>query len=211
MQGIANTADMARLVSLTPARISQLKAQGRLDGCFSGEGRGCRYDVAKTLARLGRTLDKGQMLGNGAATKAALAKVTSAATDAPDSAPSPPSRRSEILSPEDPDRYELARTQKAEEEARRLRRQNASDEGHYVLASEVERSVQRLVAQEVAEFEGVMRIAARRVADEMGVDFKAVRAVLISAWREHRGTRATTLDELAAASTLSDAERAEDI
>jgi len=207
---------MARLLGLTPARISQLKSAGRLEGCYSGENRMCRYDVAKTADRLGKVLDKGQMMGNGAATKAALAKI--AAPNPADTASRTgtasgrsSARDSDLLAPEDPDRYELARIQKAEEEARRLRRQNAAEEGIYILAVEVERSVQRLLAQEVAEFESVMRSAARQVADELGVDFKSVRSVLIQTWRTHRGARAEILDAAASVAAMTPDERAEDI
>ena len=105
----------------------------------------------------------------------------------------------------------MARAQKAVEETRRLRRQNLQDEGTFVLASEVERQVARIVGQEVAEFEAVIRAGARAVADRMGVDFKSVRQVLMEVWRGHRSVRSSALAVEAEAADLSDAERQGDV
>jgi len=163
MAGLS-ASDLAAELGLSRGRISQLVADGRLDGCYTGEGRARRFDLRAVATALNRRLDAGQMLGNGRATKRALSAL--AGDDAPDATMSrdeaPAVRRGETLDDRDPDRYELARIQKIEEEARRLRRANAEAEGTMVLASAVHRQVARQIAQEVAEFESVLRDAARQ-------------------------------------------------
>lgn len=145
------------------------------------------------------------MMGNGAQTKAALRRIT-------EKDPVTEKHKHDgTASPTDPDRYELARIQKAEEEARKLRRQNAEAEGHYILASEVSLQTQRLLAQEVTGFESVLRSGARKVADAQGVDFKAVRKVLFDVWRAHRSGQSEALAKTAEDAEMTTAEQAEDI
>lgn len=197
MAGLTATG-LAEQLGLSKGRISQLVADGRLDGCYSGEGRARRFDLGACVEALNRKLDPGQMLGNGAETKRRIAELDLGEDDEDDSQPTgAPARKSDTLAPRDPDRYELARIQKVEEEARRLRRANAEADGTMVLAATVRRQVARQIGQEVAEFETVLRDAARRVADRLGVDYRTVRQVLIDSWRDHRGARATKLAEQA--------------
>ncbi|MCD1621162.1 hypothetical protein K7H20_24620, partial [Salipiger manganoxidans] len=68
----------------------------------------------------------------------------------------------------------------------------------------------RALAQEVAEFEGVMRRAARAIADQLGVDFKEARKILIDTWREHRRARAEVLAQQAASAGFDPEEREAD-
>lgn len=211
MSGLT-TREVAERLGVTPARISQLKTSGQLDGAWTGEGRAIRYDLAKVAAKLNRELHPGQMLGNGRGTREAIRSVLSGE---PDDAPRPaalaPYRDGSALAPGDLDRYELARVQKAEEEARRLRRQNQEAEGTLILASAVSLQVSRQIGQEVAEFETVLRDAARIVADRLGVDFRTVRQILIEEWRAHRGRRTATLTATADAAAMTPEEAAADI
>ena len=62
-----------------------------------------------------------------------------------------------------------------------------------VLAAEVHRQTSKRIGREVAEFESMLRTAARRIADEMGVDFKKVRQLLLAEWRAHRSKRASDI------------------
>ncbi|SMO98971.1 hypothetical protein SAMN06265173_14817 [Thalassovita litoralis] len=204
MVGLTAT-QLAEELGLTKGRVSQLVAAGRLDGCFSGDGRGRRFDLQACVSLLGRNLDAGQMLGNGASTKRRLSELQSGAGDTEPAEFVP--RSGTELHPKDSDRYELARIQKVEEEARRLRRANAEAEGTVVLASAVRRQVTQQIGQEIAEFETVMREAARQMADRFGVDYRAARQVLVEAWRAHRGTRQAKLSERASTTEMSDAEQ----
>lgn len=206
--------DLARALNVTRTRIGQYVHEGKLDGCFTGEGRARRFDLEKAKAALGRNLHPGQMLGNGAETKKALAALKPDLPKAPEQAAPrwiqlPGDDAAE--EPRNADRYELARIQKAEEEARKLRRQNAEAEGTFVLASEVERTTRRLMAQEIAEMEAMLRDGARRVADMLGLDFKAVRKILLEEWRAHRQGRTDDLQKQAETGGFTPEEQAEDI
>lgn len=208
-----NSTQLANQLGVSKARVSQYVSEGKLAGCFTGDGRSRRFDLAKCADALGKRLDPGQLMGNGAATKAALTKIQ---TDEPNAIPLKEHRRSggngaESIPGSDPDRYELARIQKAEEEARKLRRQNAEAEGHYVLASEAAQITTRMIAQEIAEFETVLRDGARVIADKLGVDFKTARQHLVETWRTHRAGRAEALTVQADAAELTEAEAEENI
>lgn len=206
--------ELAETLGVSKGRVSQYVSERKLDGCFDGEGRARRFDLAKCAAALGRKLDPGQMMGNGAQTRKALRDLASEGAQAAGPAAGGLSGRSHMdgeLPTGDAARYELARTQKAEEEVRRLRRDNELNEGTLVKASEVERQVARIVAQEIAEFETVLRDGARKVADRMGVDFKGVRQALVETWRAHREGRVAALSAEAEAAAMTDAEIAADI
>lgn len=207
MAGLTTT-QLAEQLGVSKGRVSQYVKAGQLDGCFEGDGRARRFDLGKAAKALGRNLDAGQMMGNGAATKRTV-KALSRGDDVP--APRPADQRpSDLLDPQDPDRYEMARTAKAEEEARRLRRQNAEAEGQFVLASEAARQTKRIIAQEIAQFETMLRDAARKVADELGVDYRETRQILIATWRQHRGQRSEALSQQAEQAEPTDEETAED-
>ena len=202
-------AELARSLNLSAGRISQLVAAGRLDGTFRGEGRQRRFDLGLVQQKLKTGLHPGQMLGNGAQTKAALDKLALEDFSSP---PVPPGRKTDTeLTKADDDVYTLARAQKAVEEARKLRRQNEQEEGHYVLASEVERQVTRVVGQELREVETVLRDSARVVADRLGVDFKEVRRILLDGWRKHRSERSGVLVGQSDQAEMTEAEKEEDI
>lgn len=199
---LVRASELAACLGVSAARISQYVAAGKLEGCFHGEGRARRFDLDACAQALGQRLDVGQMHGNGDRTRRILDRINRgpAKTAALSDAPSP-----------DASRFELAKTEKMEQEARRLKRDNELAAGTLVLASEVEREVGRMMNNEIAKFELVLRDGARRVADQMGVDFKAVRAVLMTAWRDHRTERAKDLQAAAEIVTMSEIERRADI
>jgi predicted metal-dependent hydrolase len=55
-----------------------------------------------------------------------------------------------------------------------------------------------------------MRRAARAIADQLGVDFKEARKILIDTWREHRRARSEVLAQQAALAGLDPEEREAD-
>lgn len=199
---------LASELNLTKGRISQFVSAGKLDGCFVGVGRARRFDLAKVAEALGRTLDQGQMMGNGSTTQEKIDEISAVDKPKPDRKKGAGATK---LTDADTDRYKLARTLKAEEEARSMRRKNLQEEGNYVLASEVALQTGRLMAQEIAEFEGVLRDGARRIADELGVDFKTARSILIDLWRAHRKKREEKLSATSSVAKLSAEEKQENI
>jgi len=206
------TTELAQRLTVSKGRVSQWVSEGKLTGCYQGDGRSRRFDLEKCAAALGRVLDKGQMLGNGAETRRAIRQVKAdAGQSTPSAATQPDQRRDGLLDRGDPDRLELAKIATAEENLRRIRRDNELAEGHYILAEEAERQMARLLSQEVAEVETVLRDAARKVADKLGVEFKAVRALLTETWRAHREGRSTALQSEADDAGLTEAEKSADI
>lgn len=215
MQPTVNTTRLAEILDLTKGRISQLVADGTLKGCFTGEGRARRFDIGAAAEAMGRKLDPGQRLGNGAAAAAAAARIAAETRSEqrpgkPDAPARTPLEGGELTERDD-DRYKLARTQKAEEETRKLRRQNAESEGQYVLAETAGREAAKLIAAEISGVEAMIRDAARAVADEFKVDFKTARSIMLKTWRKHRESRSGALDAAAASARLTTAERADDI
>lgn len=207
-----NATELAARLGLSKARISQYVAEGKLEGCFTGDGRSRRFDLGRVATALGQRLDLGQMLGNGAETRRALKDV---ATEPALPLIPPAPRKSATPLPadviEEPSRYDLARIQIAEEDARRKRRDNERDEGRWVLAEEVARESAKQLGQELAKFEIALRDGARDVADQFGIDFREVRQVLMRQWRAHRGARAQALAQDAEACQTSEAEKEADI
>lgn len=214
---LLSASELAGRLSLTKGRISQYVAQGKLPGCWSGEGRARRFDLVKVCAVLGKTLDLGQMMGNGAGTRRVITALRDTADDEDDEAAAEirrapatrakSSRESAELPRGDSDRYEMARTAKAEEDLRTARLRNGREEGLYVLASEVELQVARVLAQEIAEMEAVLRDSARIVADKLGVDFRSARQIMLDTWRVHRAKRATVLSAQAETGDATPKER----
>ncbi len=199
MSGI-NASQLASEFGVSKGAVSQWVSSGKLDGCFDGAGRQRRFDVSKCAVALNKNIDAGQRLGNAAKTLKPTQQQSK-----------PKLKESARIPADDPSVYEMARTQKAIEEARKLKRGNAEAEGLYVLASEVGRQVSKQIGQEVAEFETVMRDGARKVADQLGVDFKVVRKILVDQWRIHRKVRVKKLDAAAATAEMTDGERSENI
>lgn len=204
-----NAKQLAEALSITKGRVSQLVADGTLEGCYTGSGRNRTFDARKAAEVMGKRLDPGQQLGNGAASKAARQALLDAESDR--DVPATPLRDGGELAADDDDRYRMARTVKAEAEARRLRRQNEEEEGRYVLAEAAAREARRLIQTEIAGFEGVIRDAARAIADEFGVDFKQARAILRQTWRTHRAGRAEELAAEVSGVSLGPDEQASDI
>lgn len=203
--------ELADRIGLSKGRISQLVSEGKLAGCYVGDGRQRRFDLDKSVRALKGNLDPAQMLGNGLETKRRLAELARTGTEGQESARTASPRADSPLSAGDNDRYELARAAKAEEDLRAMRLRNGREEGLYVYASEVERQVASVLSQEIAEFENVLRDGARLVADKLGIDFKAARKILIDHWREHRAKRSTQLAKDAGAAEMLPSEEENDI
>jgi len=200
--------ELASKLSVSKGRVSQYVAEGKLDGCYHGEGRARRFDLGKCIEALGRRLDQGQLMGNGAGTRRAIGDIAAGVEGTGQEAGPSEARQ---LRDNDPDRYELARTLKAEEEARRLRRQNLEAEGTFILAAEARRQAARQIGQEIAEIETMLRDGARRVADVTGTDYRQVRQILMETWRAHRGVRSEALSQQARVAPLSAPEAEADV
>ena len=209
---LLNATDLSTTLGVSKARVSQYVSEGKLDGCFTGEGRKRRFDLGKCASALGRNLDKGQLLGNGSQTRLTLAKLSDDDTTNTPPATLKAQRTDGRLAADDPDEYTLIRTQIQQEELRRKRRDNAEAEGRFVLASAVEQQVKQVLAQMISEVEAtVIRDGARAIADQLGVDFKKARKILLDTWRAHRKDRSEALTRKSAEASAEAAETEADI
>lgn len=202
MSGL-NATELAGRLGVSKPRISQYVDSGKLEGCYVGEGRARRFDLAKVSVALGKRLDLGQMTGNGSATRKKMREITAGEDTETGKAVR------EALPPNDPDRLELATIQIKEEEARRRRRENAREEGLWVLSEEVAQHSARLLSQEIGQFDTVLRDGSRAVADALGVDARMVRKILVDQWRAHRTRRSEQLERQSGEASMSDVEKAE--
>ena len=196
-------AALAGMLGCTPARVSQLVAEGRLEGSYSGAGRDRRFDPVKAAELLNVQLDRGQALGNGAA--AARARREVLAVTAPD--PRPAAGPGPL--PAD-DGYQRARTESAQADARLKQLRLAQEEGRWVLAAEVDRASRRALAAELAQFEVVIRDGSRAAADRTGAPVREIKAAMLEAWRAHRARRRDDLMTRAESAEPAEAERQAD-
>jgi len=204
--------ELSAHLGVSKARVSQYVSEGKLSGCFEGDGRRRRFDLAKVGEALGKNLDKSQMLGNGAQTRMALGRLAGESSDDGHTAAAAKRRKTDgRLHKDDQDEYTLTTLAIRQEELRKKRRENALEEGVYILAAESERQISRLVGQEIAGFESVIRDGARAIADRLGVDFKSARQIMMETWRAHRMGRAGELSDEAATHGLTEAEKDADI
>lgn len=67
-----SAAELARLLGVTSPRVSQYVKEGKLDGCFSGEGRARRFEFEACVLALRARLDPDQFLANGSRTLARI-------------------------------------------------------------------------------------------------------------------------------------------
>lgn len=199
--------ELAGALGVTRGRISQYVREGKLEGCYSGQGRGRRFDLEKSAQALDRRLDPGQSLGNGAAAAEARRGLSRDGETPPAADPEPQLPSADP----DADRYKRARAEMAEVRAMKERLALAETEGRYVLASEVDLNVRRAIAAELSEVESVLRTAAQKIAAEHSVDGRAVRTILFGVWREHRARRSGAAAEQAGAAQFSEAEQAEGV
>lgn len=198
-----SASELAIRLDVSKGRVSQWVTEGKLRGCFSGDGRARRFDLDAVLVALGRNLDTAQALGNGRATLAAIGAIS-------DPDPSDDLDEDEGLTNVNKARYDTARTMLIEERARAARYDNAQREGSLVLVSEVEAQVLAQIGLEMAQIESFLRAAAKEVAAATGADARKVRAALTAAWRRHRGERAVASDTRVSGAKPSAAERAAD-
>jgi hypothetical protein len=200
-----NAVTLAGLLGVSKGRVSQLVSEGALEGCYIGQGRARRFDPQAVAARLDRRLDQAQQLGNGATAAAARAVVLGTSLAG---APAPAALAVKPAD-EDNDRYRAARAEQAEIDTILKRRRLAEEEGRWVLAEEATQATRRALAAEIAEVEAMLREGARRVADELGVDARTVKTILLKAWRAHRAVRSDRAAHIADSAQITDAEAAE--
>jgi excisionase family DNA binding protein len=198
-----NTTELAVRLGVSKGRVSQWVSEGKLRGCFTGDGRNRRFNLEAVGVALGKTIDIAQGLGNGRKTLQAISAEEIAADELTGD-------ELDGLTNAQKARYDAARTMLVEERARAARYDNSQREGTLLLAAEVERQVIAQIGQEMAAFESYIRAAAKVVADANNLSPRAVRQQLLQVWRQHRGERATGAEARAAKAKATTAEKAAD-
>lgn len=177
--------EFAKLVNLSPGRVSQMISEGKLKDCLVGEGREARIDAGKAIEKLKLRRDPGQALGNGA--KATLAP--------PAAAPSAPPTESDDISL----KLQRAKLQEAEFRNRKLREEERAREGYYVRAEDVQAETAKLATRLLQLFEGGLTDVATEISSAFKVPQRDVLHLLKKRFRDVRTNVSAELAAEAAA------------
>lgn len=170
--------EFARLVNLSPGRVSQMISEGKLTDCLVGEGRDARIDAAKAIEKLKLRRDPGQALGNGA--KATLVAPT-VAPSAAAAAPLPASESDDISL-----KLQRAKLEEAEFRNRKLREEERARAGTYVLAEDVKAETAKLATRLLQLFEGGLNDVATEIAAQFSLPQRDVLHLLKKRFRDVR-------------------------
>lgn len=183
MLNVVSKGEFAKLVGMSPGRVSQLIADGRLADCLVGEGFKAKIDADKAREKLKIRLDAAQRLGNGAATQ---------------------------LGPADDLDLKLkqAKLEEAETRNRRLREEEMARRGLYVLAEDAKVEGARLASVMLQLFEGGMTDIANAVAAEFKLPARDVQHLIKGRFRDLRTAVSSRLATDAA--NLADSEQTVD-
>jgi hypothetical protein len=192
MQGAtASKGEFAKLINVSPGRVSQYISAGKIHGpALDGEGRTARIVIDVARQQLRRSLDVGQMVGNGIATRLgtgaeAAVPLPRAAVDEDDDAFLPDGA--------DDDVAEQIKVEKLKEIRARNRRAEEEDlerRGIYTRTSDVKSGMQRAVARVLNIVEGGMASMASELAGRFGVSQRDVLHVLKLEMRKVRESAA---------------------
>ena len=155
-----SAAELARLLGVSAARVSQYVKEKKLDGCFTGDGRARRFDFEASVAALRARLDPDQVLANGRRTQA---RIDLLAVSSGFSVPHVDQGRDAFQHLED------LRQQKVIEDLRARQIQNQREEQRWVYAPAVEGAVQEILAAERQEMVAFLRGLPPIFAHEMGL------------------------------------------
>lgn len=208
---IVSKADFARLKNVSRARVTQWISDKKIGpDALDGEGRSARIKVDVANEQLKHSLDLGQRLGNGLATRLGeTPAVHEVIASAPLAAPAT------AMAPSSIDVIEEAFKREKLEGVRRENRKRAEEEaaraGRYVDAQAASAQMAKIVAKTVTVFEGALPEIAGQLAAKFNLSQRDVLHLLRHEFRAVR-LRAAGADREAAASLPAtiEAEMAED-
>lgn len=179
--------DFAALIGVSPGRISQYIADGKIHGpALAGEGRSARIVVSVAQQQLRRTLEPSQRFG---ANGAALRTVAPAQDHASPSAPRRETRRASDAGTE---KYttadELAdlRIRRERIITEREERNEQLEIGRYMLAADVRREMAKALSSAYQVMEQGIADMASDMADKFNVPQKDVQIALMTSFRNVR-------------------------
>lgn len=217
IDGTVTKSEFAARIGVTPGRVSQMIKAGQIGaGSLYGEGRAARIIIDKASADLRRTLDPSQSHGlNGMATRAALGGPLpdqGKPKDAPTS--SPPAPQHPLTFDNTADLIGREKLRQAEIATRRMQREEALEEGRFVLADEARAAIASAASKMLSTFESGLSDMADAVAGQHGLPPRDVLHTLTRAFRQIREDAARAFasqrDAIIAAEAEALAREAED-
>ncbi len=177
---VVSKARFAALEGVGKSAVSNWIAEGKLNGdALVGAGRGAMINVAVARQQLGRSLDPSQRLAQ--VTVSGRASGEFAASAEGESA-----------------RYQRARADMAEIDARRARQREQADAGLYLLTADARAAWTRELAGLIQAIELWLPRAAEQLAGATGASHRELTVVLRRAWRDFRQDRAEVAAHAAA-------------
>jgi hypothetical protein len=193
---VATKAEFAAMIRVSPGRVSQLIAEGKLGSLeLQGTGRSAKVRVPEALAALKLKLDMSQMTGNGSGTRLNVAPV--AAVPKVD-APQTPEDQIEF-------RFKQAKLEQQEAINRKIAEEEKARAGVYMLADEARAEAAKLAGQLLQAFEGGLTDMATALAAEyklpqrdvvhlMRTQFSLVREKITEKLRRDAGAQTKHID-----------------
>ena len=184
--------EFAEMIGVTPGRISQMIKAGQISPeSLSGEGRGAKVIIDRAKSDLRRSLDPSQSLGlNGMATRAAISDKPAEPT--PVAAVEPVSTgRADIPAPVVPfdntaDLIGREKLRQAAMVSRRMERDEALEEGRYVLSEEARAAIGAAASKTLSTFESGLADMADAVAAKHNIPPRDVLHTLTQSFRDIR-------------------------
>ena len=180
--GTASKGEFARMCNVTPGRLSQWLAEGKITGdAIVGEGRMARIDIAKARAQLNIKLDMSQRLGNGIDTD--LGDRGDRADRAPASAREPGVE----------DQIKAARLAQMEAANRRTAEEDRLRRGIYMLTEDAQQEMARIAGTMITIIEGSLTDLATALAARFEIPQRDALHELRTRFREIRANAAERL------------------
>lgn len=197
-RGTLSKGEFARLIGVTPGRVSQYIGDGKIAGdALVGEGREQRIHLERAKEQLRKRLDISQRLGNGINTRLA-ANVALQSPQPPAATPAPPSTP---LSPSDAieEQIKRGRLETLQRQNRKLAEDEAARAGRYVDAENSKQQLGRVAGQMMTLFEGSLAEIATAFAAHFKLPQRDVAHLLRSEFRKVRALNSATLLRAASA------------
>lgn len=187
---IVSKGDFARLCGVTPGRVSQWIAEGKMSrAALVGDGRAAKVNVAVASADLKLRLDTNQRLGlNGLTTSIPVAPIAAPIAEAsPAAIPMPP--------PSDPveERIKREKLRQAELTTQRLEREDREAHGLYMRTSAAREEMGRIAGTLLTVFEGGLVDISAAIATRFELNNRDVLHLLRHEFRALRGRAAESI------------------
>lgn len=194
---VVSKGEFAAMLDRGASAVSNWIAAGKLSGdALVGEGRRQRIRVGVALQQLGMTLDNGQQMAQSRPILGAAPGGLPLGSGRPNASATPPAGSAPIGEVDELQlRQARAKTEIAEENARKAREDADLRRGRYMLAEEARAEMARRMSDMLAGVEIFHRDVARQIAEQTGATENEVRAVIRTAFRTWRDRRAQVATE----------------